>query len=103
MFTDSILIFGHLSTAKLGAIEQHWAAQLVAFNYELMYQTGTSNRNADALSWQYAAPGFVAPAILGTPVPVLLQQPLMAEGDTTVLQAAISFFSQYSFSELQSI
>ncbi|KAL4004410.1 P2Y purinoceptor 4 [Sarotherodon galilaeus] len=39
--------------AKLGATEQRWASQLVAFDFEIKYRSGRSNRNADALSRQY--------------------------------------------------
>lgn len=40
----------HLLTAKLGATEQRWAAELAAFDFEVQYRSGRSNQNADALS-----------------------------------------------------
>ena len=40
----------HLKTAKLGASEMRWAAQLAAFNLDIEYRSGASNRCADALS-----------------------------------------------------
>lgn len=40
----------HLNSAKLGASEMRWAAQLAAFNFDIMYRSGSSNRCADALS-----------------------------------------------------
>lgn len=40
----------HLENAKLGAVEQRWAAQLANFNYTIRYRPGTSNCNADVLS-----------------------------------------------------
>ena len=40
----------HLGTAKLGAVEQRWAAQLALFDYTIKYQPGKENANADALS-----------------------------------------------------
>lgn len=43
----------HLETAKLGAVEQRWAAQLAPFNLTLKYRPGARNGNADALSRQY--------------------------------------------------
>lgn len=43
----------HLDTAKLGAVEQRWAAQLAPFNLTLKYRPGARNGNADALSRQY--------------------------------------------------
>lgn len=42
----------HLQTAKLGAIEQRWVAQLSVFNFEVKYRPGKSNAAADALSRQ---------------------------------------------------
>lgn len=38
----------YLDTAKLGAVEQRWAAQLPAFNLTLKYRPGSRNGNADA-------------------------------------------------------
>uniref|UniRef100_A0A8P4KCX1 Gypsy retrotransposon integrase-like protein 1 n=1 Tax=Dicentrarchus labrax TaxID=13489 RepID=A0A8P4KCX1_DICLA len=43
----------HLNTAKLGATEQRWAAQLAAFDFSIRYRSGRSNANADSLSRQY--------------------------------------------------
>ena len=40
----------HINTAKLGATEQRWVAQLAPFDMEIKYRTGRSNRCADALS-----------------------------------------------------
>ena len=40
----------HLKTAKLGAVEQRWAAQLASFDLEIRYRSGKSNKCADALS-----------------------------------------------------
>lgn len=40
----------HLQTAKLGATEQRWAAQLAPFDLEIRYRSGRSNKCADALS-----------------------------------------------------
>ena len=40
----------HLQTAKLGAIEQRWAAELALFDLEIKYRPGKQNTNADALS-----------------------------------------------------
>ncbi|KAL7852922.1 hypothetical protein SRHO_G00187070 [Serrasalmus rhombeus] len=56
----------HLQTAKLGATEQRWAAQLAAFNFTIKYRPGKSNQNADALSRQY-----VERFAYGTKVPPL--------------------------------
>lgn len=43
----------HLSTAKLGATELWWAAELESFDYTIWYRSGQSNRNADHLSRQH--------------------------------------------------
>lgn len=40
----------HLNTAKLGAIEQRWVAQLAVFDFEVQYRPGRCNTAADALS-----------------------------------------------------
>lgn len=42
----------HLNTAKLGALEQRWVAQLAAFDFDVQYQPGGCNQATDALSRQ---------------------------------------------------
>lgn len=49
MFTDNNPLV-HLNTARLGAVEQRWVAQLANFKYVIKYRPGTQNKNADALS-----------------------------------------------------
>lgn len=49
VFTDNNPLV-HLETARLGAVEQRWVAQLANFKYTIKYRPGTQNRNADALS-----------------------------------------------------
>lgn len=44
----------YLSTAKLGAYEQKWAAQLTDFDFEIKYRPGKLNTNADVLSGLYS-------------------------------------------------
>lgn len=40
----------YLDTAKLGATEMRWVAQLAQFNFKVQYRSGRTNRHADALS-----------------------------------------------------
>ncbi len=40
----------HLRTAKLGAVEQRWVAQLANYDYQLQYRPGREHTNADVLS-----------------------------------------------------
>ena len=42
----------YLRTAKLGEVEQRWAAELAPFNFSVEYRVGRSNASADALSRQ---------------------------------------------------
>ena len=48
VYTDNPLKY--LRTAKLGAVEQIWAAELAPFNFSVEYRAGWSNANTDALS-----------------------------------------------------
>ena len=49
VYTDNNPV-AHLQSARLGATEQRWVAQLAAFDYEVKYRSGKENANADALS-----------------------------------------------------
>lgn len=40
----------HLQKARLGAVEQHWVAQLSSFDFDIKYCSGLSNVNAHLLS-----------------------------------------------------
>lgn len=40
----------HIHTAKLGAVEQRWVAQLANYDYQLQYRPGREHMNADVLS-----------------------------------------------------
>lgn len=60
----------HLATAKLGATEQHWAAQLACFDFDIKYRPGRNNKNTHALSHQHPPGPQDAEAMLpGTPAP----------------------------------
>ncbi|KAI5619407.1 hypothetical protein C0J50_21027 [Silurus asotus] len=64
----------YLNTAKLGALEQRWAAQLAAFDFSIKYLSGRSNRNADALARQHPAGSVLEGMIPGSSLPEPLQQ-----------------------------
>ena len=49
VYTDNNPL-SHLQTAKLGALEQRWAGELAAFNFDVCYKSGKQNTNADTLS-----------------------------------------------------
>ncbi|XP_029967090.1 LOW QUALITY PROTEIN: uncharacterized protein LOC115402705 [Salarias fasciatus] len=49
VFTDNNPV-AHLQTAKLGAVEQRWVAQMASFDFDVKYRAGRENVNADALS-----------------------------------------------------
>ena len=50
MFTDNNPLKYATSTAKLDATGQRWAAGLANYNFQVVYHSGKSNANADALS-----------------------------------------------------
>uniref|UniRef100_A0A8C2FG16 Gypsy retrotransposon integrase-like protein 1 n=1 Tax=Cyprinus carpio TaxID=7962 RepID=A0A8C2FG16_CYPCA len=89
VFTDNNPL-SHLSTAKLGATEQRWAAQLASFDFELKYRSGRSNQNADALSRQGpASQGELEQLLPGTALPAMVRQAGVAG---VVSQAAVTVF-----------
>ena len=49
VYTDSNPL-AHLNTAKFGAVEQRWIAELGAFDFQVKYKQGRNNQNADSLS-----------------------------------------------------
>lgn len=50
VFTDSNPLSYLQITAKLGATETRWAAELAQFTFTIKYRSGRSNKNADGLS-----------------------------------------------------
>jgi hypothetical protein len=50
VYTDNNLLSYLQSTAKLGALESRWVAQLAQFNFSIKYRSGKHNQNADSLS-----------------------------------------------------
>ena len=66
VFTDNNPV-AHLQTARLGAVEQRWAAQLASYTFDIKYRPGKNNANADALSRFPVSTGAVCSVEL-TPV-----------------------------------
>lgn len=93
----------HLGTAKLGATEQRWEAELAAFNYTIRYRPGRTNRNADALSRQPV--GLLGQttesSTLGTAIPVLVQQTTRCQDPPLAIQMAVSAFPSRTLEELR--
>ena len=50
VYTDNNLL-AYVQESKLGASQIRWLSELVLFNFTIKYQTGHSNRAADALSY----------------------------------------------------
>lgn len=50
VFTDNNPLSYINSTAKLGATETRWVAELAQFNFKVKYRSGIANKNADSLS-----------------------------------------------------
>ncbi|XP_062844567.1 retrovirus-related Pol polyprotein from transposon 412 [Trichomycterus rosablanca] len=103
VYTDNNPL-SHLTSAKLGAVEHRWAAQLASFDFELKYRSGKSNRNADALSRQYQPDGEGAGDLAsGTAVPRLLQQ-VAAWGDrVTASQLVVSVLPSHASPDLRAL
>ncbi len=103
VFTDNNPL-SHLSTAKLGATEHRWAAQLAAFNVKIRYRSGRSNRNADTLSRQNPSESRVVGGLmLGTVVPTSLQQALEIDPAAEVRHSMIVTVPGYSLADLGSL
>ncbi|KAL7831377.1 hypothetical protein SRHO_G00308800 [Serrasalmus rhombeus] len=103
VYTDNNPL-SHLSSAKLGALEQRWAAQLASFDFEIKYRSGRHNRNADALSRQFPLePTGLEVLTQGTAIPTLLRRALEAESVAEVTQAVITVLPGYTLSEVGSM
>ena len=61
VYTDNNPL-SYLQTAKLGATEHRWAAELALFDLDIRYRPGTANRNADALSRLPGAQADIPPS-----------------------------------------
>ncbi|XP_063054507.1 uncharacterized protein LOC134448779 [Engraulis encrasicolus] len=60
----------HLQTARLGAVEQRWVAQLANFNYQIRYRPGKQHTNADVLSRPEDSGGVAADRHIPTDSPL---------------------------------
>uniref|UniRef100_A0A667Y9Z6 Gypsy retrotransposon integrase-like protein 1 n=1 Tax=Myripristis murdjan TaxID=586833 RepID=A0A667Y9Z6_9TELE len=101
VYTDNNPL-SHLSTAKLGATEQRWAAQLAAFDFSIQYRPGSTNRNADALSRQHPASASVKDYVAsGIPIPEPLQQAIDANQATQAIQTTISVLPCHTQTDLR--
>ncbi|XP_042338496.1 uncharacterized protein LOC121939556, partial [Plectropomus leopardus] len=102
VYTDNNPL-SHLSTAKLGATEQRWAAQLASFDFEIKYRSGKSNSNADALSRQHppAVPDMEA-MLPGTGLPEPLQQALQAQR-TEASQAVVIALPSHTPADIRAL
>lgn len=90
VYTDNNPL-SHLSSAKLGATEQRWAAQLASFDFEIKYRSGKVNRNADALSRQHPpAVQDLDAMISGTSLPQPVRQALQAKRATAIQTAVVA-------------
>lgn len=100
VFTDNNPL-SHLTTAKLGAAEQRWAAQLAAFDFEIKYRSGRANRNADALSRRDpVGPGALEGVAPGTIFPESLRRLTELGSAGVATQCVISTLPGYSAVDL---
>lgn len=103
VYTDNNPL-SYLQSAKLGATEHRWAAQLAAFDFDIKYRSGRSNRNADALSRQYVSGShLVGESLPGTSVPSSLQQATYSDLVASATQSVVSVFPSHSAVELCSL
>ena len=104
VYTDNNPL-SYMFTAKLGALEQRWAAQLSAFDYTIEYRPGRVNGNADALSRQYEPTHQMTSEALrpGTAVPIQIQQSMGRQEPAQVIQATTSAFPMLSNTDLAAL
>ncbi|CAM4713469.1 unnamed protein product [Leuciscus chuanchicus] len=103
VYTDNNPL-SHLATAKLGATEQRWAAELAAFDFEVRYRSGKSNRNADALSRQDPTAGGIPEGLVGgSAVPVSLHQAISMGRVAQAVVSTMSVLPGYSVLDICSL
>ncbi|XP_059360625.1 uncharacterized protein LOC132098573 [Carassius carassius] len=94
----------HLATAKLGATEQRWAAELAAFDFEIQYRAGRTNQNADALSRLPSAGQMIGSGdSLGSVVPELLRRAVSLEPVQATTLSAIQVLPSRSALDLMAL
>lgn len=98
VYTDNNPL-SHLLSAKLGAVEQRWAAQLASFDFELKYRSGKSNKNADALSRKSWTSQALTPFPQGTPLSSL-QHPVLQGQQAHASQSVTAVFPHCAPSDL---
>ncbi|XP_043983719.1 uncharacterized protein LOC122837430 [Gambusia affinis] len=97
VFTDNNPL-SYLSTAKLGATEHRWAAQLASFDFKIQYRSGRTNRNADALSRKHPSTGEQVGALLpGSSLPESLQLMMERQDAMLPLQSSLNAPQRISF------
>ena len=114
VWTDSNPVV-HLQTAKLGATEQRWAAQLAAFDIDIRYHAGRTNKCADALSrnppiitiaemtaqLQASSRGICVPVELQSVHSVQTHTDCKARSDEDTSAVSPSVLPSYSHAQLQ--
>ena len=100
IYTDNNPL-SYLKSAKLGATEHRWAAQIASFDYDIIYRSGRSNGNADALSRQYVPESEAAAEFVpGTSVPRSIRD-LPVQTATQSLVTVLPFHSATDLRTLQ--
>lgn len=103
VYTDNNPL-SHLASAKLGATEQRWAAELAAFDFEVRYRSGKSNRNADALSRQHPVAGGIPEGLVGgSAVPASLHQAISVGRGAQAVVSTMSVLPGYSVLDICSL
>lgn len=103
VFTDNNPL-SYIHSAKLGATEHRWVAQLAVFDFEVKYRSGRSNRNADALSRQYmSSAGLREYTLPGTLVPQCIQPAPAQDAEVQATLSAVSVLPRQSPSDLKSL
>lgn len=103
VYTDNNPL-SYIQSAKLGATEHRWAAQLASFDFDIKYRSGRSNKNADALSRQrVSGSDVVVQSLPGTLVPTSLQKAWHSEPVVTATQTMVSVFPSHSVADVSSL